>query len=255
VYSVKSLVFLMVLGSLALAQRIAVLGDWGADSPFRPQIAAAMRATHQQKPLEAIVTLGDNFYPSGVPVRRFVDDLPKLRIYPTFGNHDISALEAQFKLFGLDRTYYNVTLGNIEFFVLYSEGFDMAQRAWLESALRASSAPWKVVTLHRPLYSSGLYGGSHTLRQALEPLLTKYQVNLVLAGHEHDYERSQAKGITHIVSGGGGAWLRGFIFIRPQSKFHQETHSYLVLEATPEQLSITAYNAKNNIIDQTMLQR
>jgi acid phosphatase len=243
----------LLLWGLALAQRLAVIGDWGADSPHRPKIAASMRAAHAAKPFEAILTLGDNFYPRGKPVQRFVDELPKVHIYPTFGNHDVPALEAQFRLFGVDRTYYSVRLGDLEVFVLYSEHFDAAQKAWLEGALAASSAPWKIVTLHRPLYSSGVYGGNRSLRQAIEPLLTRYKVSLVLAGHEHDYERSVAKGITHIVAGGGGAWLRGFGLIRPESQFRQETPNYLVLEATPTQLTVTAYSEKNLVIDQTVL--
>ncbi|MER3482815.1 MAG: acid phosphatase [Meiothermus sp.] len=252
----KSLLLVgVLLSGLASAQRLAVIGDWGAASPHRPKIAASMRAAHEAKPFAAVVTLGDNFYPKGEPVQAWVDELPKVRIYPTFGNHDVTALLPQFKLFGVDRTYYTVRLGDVELFVLYSEHFDVAQKAWLEAALGASTAPWKVVTLHQPLYSSGIHGGNRALRQAIEPLLTRYKVNLVLTGHDHDYERLTAKGITHIVSGGGGAYLRGFLITRPESEFRRETPNYLVLEVTPEQLTITAYNEKNIQIDQAVLKR
>ncbi len=233
----------------AHAQRLAVIGDWGAESPHRPLVAAAMNEQHQQKPFAALLTVGDNFYPRGEPVLRFVQDLPPVRIYPAFGNHDVPALDRQLELFKVERPYYTVRLEHVEIFVLYSEDFSHTQRRWLEAALKASRAPWKIVALHRPLYSSGLHGGSRSLRQALEPLLTRYQVDLVLAGHEHNYERLEAQGIVHIVTGGGGAWLRGFVSVRPQSKVRLRSPNYLVVEATAEQLRVVTYNEKNNAID------
>ncbi|GEM83763.1 MAG: acid phosphatase [Meiothermus sp.] len=239
----------------AFAQRLAVIGDWGAESPHRPLIAGAMNEQHRQNPLEALLTVGDNFYPSGEPILRYLEDLPPVRIYPAFGNHDVPALGKQLELFRVERPYYTVRLENIEVFVLYSEDFSQAQRRWLEAALRASRAPWKIVALHRPLYSSGLHGGARSLRQTLEPLLTQYRVPLVLAGHEHNYERLEAKGIIHIVTGGGGAWLRSFVSVRPQSKVRLKSPHYLVLEATAEQLRVVAYNEKNTTIDRVEIKK
>lgn len=247
------LVFCIFLS--AHAQRLAVIGDWGAESPHRPLIAGAMNEQHRQKPFAALLTVGDNFYPRGEPVLRFVEDLPPVRFYPAFGNHDVPALSKQLELFKVERPYYTVRLENIEVFVVYSEDFSHTQRRWLEAALKASKAPWKIITLHRPLYSSGLHGGARSLRQALEPLLTQYRVSLVLAGHEHSYERLEAQGIVHIVTGGGGAWLRGFMSVRPQSKLRIKSPNYLILEATAERLLIVAYDEKNTAIDQVEIKK
>jgi acid phosphatase len=199
--------------------------------------------------------VGDNFYPSGEPILRYLGDLPSVRIYPAFGNHDVPALDKQLELFKVERPYYSVRLENIEVFVVYSEDFSQIQRRWLEAALRASKAPWRIVTLHRPLYSSGFHGGSRALRQALEPLLVQHRVALVLAGHEHSYERLEAKGIVHIVTGGGGAWLRNFGAVRPQSKIRRVSPHYLTLEATAERLLVTTYNEKNEAIDRVELKK
>ncbi len=244
--------FWAVLLGLALAQRIGVIGDWGADSPQRPQIAQAL---HRKEPLEALLTLGDNFYPRGEPVQRFLEELPRVRIYPAFGNHDVPALEQQLRLFGVERPYYAVRLGEVEIFVVYSEAFTPQQRAWLEAALQASQAPWKVVALHRPLYSSGFHGGSRSLRQGLEPLLLRYGVRLVLAGHDHDYERLVAKGIVHLVAGGGGAYGRDFRTVVPQSKVRWVSPNFLVLEATSTQLTVTAYDQNGGVLDRVELGR
>ncbi len=245
----------LALGLPGLAQRLAVLGDWGAETPHRPLVAQALRQQHQASPFEALLTLGDNFYPRGEPVQRYLNELPAARIYPAFGNHDVPTLAKQLELFKVEQPYYALRLENLEVFVVYSEHFSPAQRRWLEAALKASQAPWKVVTLHRPLYSSGFHGGAHSLRQALEPLLVQYRVPLVLAGHEHSYERLEARGIVHIVAGGGGAWLRNFRAVQPQSKVRRVSPNYLTLEATPERLLVTAYNEKNETIDRVELKK
>lgn len=246
---------LLWLSLSALAQRIGVIGDWGAESPHRALIAEAMRKSHELKPLDALLTLGDNFYPRGEPIQKFYDELPRVRIYPTFGNHDVPAITKQLKLFGAERPYYSVRLEQLELFVLYSEEFTPQQRKWLEGALAASSATWKVVALHRPLYSSGVHGGNRSLRVAIEPLLRQYKVPLLLAGHDHDYERLEARGTVHIVAGGGGAYLRDFLLAQPESKVRKVSPNYLILEASPERLIITAYNEKNQVIDRVELGR
>ncbi|MEO8521924.1 MAG: Ig-like domain-containing protein, partial [Acidobacteriota bacterium] len=91
-----------------------------------------------------------------------------------------------------------------------------AQIAWLQADLAATSQPWKVALLHRPPYSSGGEHGSQLdVRAALTPVFERYGVQLVIGGHEHDYERTVAlradvpdpTGVTYIVTGGGGAPL------------------------------------------------
>ena len=78
------------------------------------------------------------------------------------------------------------------------------QWEWLDDELAASVNQWKVVLLHHPLYSSGRHGSTYGARELLEPILRRHHVDLVLAGHDHDYERTHPlHGITHVVSGGG----------------------------------------------------
>ena len=81
---------------------------------------------------------------------------------------------------------------------------DSGQLEWLDDALASSTSQWKVVCLHHPLYSSGRNGSTPGLADALEPVLAAHHVDLVLAGHDHHYERTAPiRGITHVVSGGG----------------------------------------------------
>ena len=147
--------FLFAL-TLAQAQRLGVIGDWGADTRGRAQVAALLRKEHAQSPLTALLTAGDNFYPRGRVVEAYLQDLPPVPLYPAFGNHDAPNLEAQLRRFGLERPHYRVRFGGLEVFVLYTEGDLRAQRAWLEKALQSSTAPLKALLLHRPLLALGV---------------------------------------------------------------------------------------------------
>lgn len=71
-------------------------------------------------------------------------------------------------------------------------------------ALASSETVRKIVALHHPPYSAGWHGSSTNVRAAFEPLLNRYGVQLVLAGHDHDYQRSEPiNGTTYAVSGAG----------------------------------------------------
>ncbi len=240
-----------LLFPLALGQRLAVLGDWGAPTAGRAQVAALLQREHAQGPLTALLTTGDNFYPKGEVVEAYLGDLPPVPLYPAFGNHDAPSLRAQLERFGLERPYYRVRFGGLEVFVLYTEADLAAQRAWLEENLRKSQAPFRVLVLHRPLYSPGPHGGSPTLRALLGPLLTRYRVGLVLAGHDHLYARTRVEGVVHVVTGGGGA---GLYTPRPLPGFLvHKAHHALFLEGTPEGLWVYARDTKGAILDRLLL--
>jgi hypothetical protein len=75
------------------------------------------------------------------------------------------------------------------------------QSEWLEKELAASSSNWKIAVFHQPIYSSGgVHGSDVSLREALEPFFVKYNVSVVLSGHDHFYERVKPqKGITYMA--------------------------------------------------------
>jgi hypothetical protein len=63
---------------------------------------------------------------------------------------------------------------------------------------------WTIATMHHPAYSAGEHGSSMNVRRAWSPLFEEAGVPLVLAGHDHDYQRSTPQnGITYVISGGG----------------------------------------------------
>jgi acid phosphatase len=77
------------------------------------------------------------------------------------------------------------------------------QMAWFESALAASTAPWKIVVGHHPIYSGGIHGDTHFLVQHVLPLLKKHNVQAYINGHDHDLQHLQAETVNLFCSGAG----------------------------------------------------
>ena len=120
------------------------------------------------------------------------------------GNHDylkgvVMRLERRFPLvFSYfldskidDNQVFTLRYGPLQFFLLDSNRelpYLLTQRRWLDGQLRRSTAPWKILVLHHPLYS---VKGSNNLiqRWVFDPLVRRYGVDLVLQGHEHAYAR------------------------------------------------------------------
>ncbi len=103
--------------------------------------------------------------------------------------------------------YYSYNVGNIHFLALDAYGLDANKRmsdttgpqcAWIKKDLEANKLPWVVAYWHHPPYSKGSHdsdaGGAELelqdIRTKFLPFLEKYNVDLVLNGHSHSYERS-----------------------------------------------------------------
>ena len=202
--------------------KFGVLGDFGTGDPAQYEMADQMVKLHQRFKYDLVVLVGDNLYGSERP-QDFVNKFERpykplldagVKFYASLGNHD--AREQRFyKLFNMDgKLYYTFSpKANVRFFVLESTYPVPEQIQWVESELKASSSDWKIAYFHHPLYSSGdRHGSDLRLREVLEPLFVKYNVSVVLTGHDHFYERVKAeKGIAYFVVGSGGQLRKGNI--------------------------------------------
>jgi predicted MPP superfamily phosphohydrolase len=202
--------------------KFAVLGDFGTGEQPQYQLAEQMAVLHGRFKYDFVVLVGDNLYGSERPQdfqKKF--ELPYkallnagVKFYASLGNHD--AREQRFyKLFNMEgKLYYAFSpKPNVRFFALDSTYPVPEQIQWIEKELAASSSDWKIVFFHHPLYSSGnRHGSDIRLREALEPLFLKYNVSVVLNGHDHFYERVKPqKGIAYFVVGSGGQLRKGNI--------------------------------------------
>ena len=227
-------------GTLALplrdgSVRFAVIGDSGRGDDAQHEVARQMVAWHERFPFDFVLMLGDNIYGPHTPddfVKKFEEPYRALleagvTFHAAIGNHDEPS-EINYAGFNMGgRRYYTfrrserrlegLTGAGVRFFVLDSRSLDPNQLSWLRSQLAESGSAWKIAFFHHPLYTSGRYrAGARVLRLALEPLLIEGDVDVVLAGHEHFYERTVPQhGISYFISGGAGSLRRGDI--RPSS--------------------------------------
>jgi len=78
------------------------------------------------------------------------------------------------------------------------------QVQWLDSVLAYNPNNWTIVTTHYPMYSTKMGRDNKELRDAIKPLFDKYQVDIVLQGHDHSYGRGRNIATGSRVTDGGG---------------------------------------------------
>ncbi|HEX2191798.1 MAG TPA: metallophosphoesterase [Acidimicrobiales bacterium] len=206
----------------------------------------ATAALLDARPAGVVATLGDNVYDSGTP-REFAECYAptwgrhKDRTRPAPGNHDYDTTHAAgyFGYFGAaagdpTKGYYSYDLGAWHVIVLNSNcpstscEVGGSQERWLRTDLAASGASCTLAYWHHPPFSSGSTHGSDDAVAPLFRALYEAGAELVLAGHEHNYERfaplapsgkvDPARGIRTFVVGTGGRSLYGFGSPHPGSE-------------------------------------
>lgn len=247
--------------------RFVALGDTGTGESAQFAVARRMLSYHDEKRYETVLLLGDNIYPNGNPsdlAAKFEKPYAELlrrgvRFRAVLGNHDVQrGREAQIRYqhFNMGgRAYYSFVEGNglVEFFALDSNRMDQEQLNWLEGALSASKARWKIAFFHHPIYSSSrAHGSSLKLRALLEPLLVRYRVAAAFSGHDHVYERIKPQqGVKYFVSGAGGKLRRDNIN-RNSPLFeagNDQFNSFMYVEVKPERLTFWAVEPEGRILD------
>ncbi len=116
---------------------------------------------------------------------------------------------------------------------------DSAQMNWLEADLSASSAKCTIAYWHHPLFSSSSRNPATNEMRQVWNVLYAHNVDIVLNGHDHSYERFDpqdptgrldlARGIVEFVVGTGGADLYSFGIIQPNSRVQASTYGVLKL--------------------------
>src|SRR5215203_78475 len=241
-------------------RELAVIGDSGTGNSNQYRLAKVFTDNHQRFPYEFVLMLGDNMY-GGESARDFQKkfEIPYkpvldkgIKFYAALGNHD-STNQRMYKHFNMsgERFYTFRPKAGVRFFALDSNYMDRTQLQWLEKELAASGSDWKIMYFHHPLYSSGGAHGSDTaLRDQLEPLFLKYGVDLVLAGHEHFYERLKPqKGIHYFISGGAGKVRKGDVGGQYTEKAFDQGFHFMIFEIDGDQLHFQTISDLQKTVD------
>jgi len=280
------LTILLVSASLvAQAQsdsvRFAAVGDYGTNSS-REQAVADLITTFSP---DFVITTGDNSYSStpiddnigkyyaayiGAYTGAYGSGADTNQFFPSAGNHDysdgagINAYLAYFTLPGANiasslssgnERYYDFAVGPVEFFAVNSnvqepDGITgtSTQAQWLQTRLSLSSAPWKIVYMHHPPYSSSSVHGSEVVMQWP---YEDWGATAVLTGHDHTYERiirddnTDGKSMPYFVTGLGGRTPYAFPtsgFVAGSEVRYNANNGTMIIDATTERISFYFYS-------------
>ena len=231
----------------------------------------------------------------------------RIPFYPVAGNHEYITNRAEPFLAqhsfpgngtAADRNrYYSFDWGNVHFVAIDANlhrppycppsGCDPAlgpaferMLKWLDEDLTRNRSFWRVAYWHQPPYGYGPNEADPLERQARDfivPILEKHDVQLVLNGHEHSYQRSRfiregqivdvstcpiaispppesngvcpaQSGILYITTGGGGANLYA-VPTRAQVAFGMTAHHYLKVEVNGGKMKISPISVDGFLIE------
>jgi 3',5'-cyclic AMP phosphodiesterase CpdA len=171
------------------------------------------------------------------------------------GNHDVMKGRGyeQMEVLGMPGRYWAQEYGDVLIVGIDSNEIDdPEQLQFLEEAMASTDATWKIVAVHHPPYSAGYQGSSVDVRETLAPLLQRYGVQLVLSGHDHDYQRSvPIDGVTYVVSGGASGTRR-----TGEDDFTAVAYSWhnlVDIAVTGDRLVLRAVGQDGSVFDEVVL--
>jgi 3',5'-cyclic AMP phosphodiesterase CpdA len=257
--------------------RFLVYGDNRTDSAAHAAVVRAMSET----PADFLVNTGDLVEEGGrrAQWKQFFEiEGPLLRnhaLFAAIGNHELyhdDAGENYEGYFGFETADYSsrpsgpsgpsahpygtVAFGNVRFFFIDAmHDWDSgAERAWLERELAQTDdeadRPWRIAVMHHSPWSSGKHGPNTKLVGAHIPeLLAVHKVDLVLAGHDHMYERGDAGLMKYIVTGGGGAPLYQPESRLPTARKLEASYHFVEISTDADALRVVAHRTDGTVID------
>jgi len=254
------------------AFRVVAVGDTGSGDAG----ARSVRDLVLSLAPDLVLDAGDVAYPAGTAEQvrggllyPYAEVLARVPLLPVWGNHDVGTLSGAPLADALvlptndedgSERFYRQRWGALEVFCLDSNddvGAGSPQRAWFARSLAASTARWRFVVFHHPAYSSSRHGSTAAIDASLVPLFDAAGVDLVINGHDHDYERTHPlragvpsdvgggpdyldpAGTIYVVTGGGGQEL----YPAGTSPFTARSESVrhaVAIDVTPSTLTVRA---------------
>ena len=212
---------------------LLALGDIASCTAHGDEQTAALLA----KLPGTIAAIGDLVYPYGTAQDfancfspRWGPLVPRIRA--ALGNHEYATGSAAAALTTLglpQQGWYSYALGAWHVVVLNGNcrfvggcAAGSPQWRWLRADLAAHSSTCTLAYWHQPRYSSGLHG-SDPAYQPFWDLLARAKADVVLGGHDHDYERfAPVQGLREFVVGTGGASHYPVLWPRRGSIVHND---------------------------------
>lgn len=263
----------------AAAQRMFLIGDWGTRGALQRRVAEAMtQAVKDRGAVEAIISTGDNIYPSGVdsaddPLwastfeQIYASEQLNVPWVAVLGNHDYrKRVLAQVEYGRRNRnwvmpaTYFThrvTSPSGVRTRLICMDTQQLLQKAdgwkeqmeWLDRSLQRDPADhWNLVIGHHPMRSYGHYRDNDWMLRELKPRFTHAGVDAYFCGHDHDLQiiDHPDDDLLCVVTGGGGGcrsttWGQHTVAAATGGGFARWS-------ATTSKASITLINARAELV-------
>jgi acid phosphatase type 7 len=154
--------------------------------------------------------------------------------------------------------YYSFRWSNTRFFVLnaFAAWQDAEDRGWLKQELanadHEEGLEHRIVVMHHGPTSSGPHGPNVPLqRRKILEIMRDHHVELVLAGHDHLYERGEFQGVKYLISGGGGAPLYSpHEKLRPGTMVVEAAYHYVKIRIEGSAIATTARRLDGSVMEE-----
>lgn len=263
---------------------------------YQKNVAAGMGKAAHDLGASFVIATGDNFYPYGVQSVQdyhwissfesiYTAQSLHVRWFPVLGNHDyITNPDAQVEYskvssrWNMPSRYYSKSFraGESEVLMIfldtdpiekqlrgaayddvkYVKGGVEKQLQWMDSLLENSTASWKIVVGHHPLYTGGWRKDSKDIRNIrglLEPYFEKHKVDIYIAGHEHHQEYIKPGGHTHYIISGAASEARRVEVYPKYGKFASQQQGFATFSLTAGKALIQFINYKDEIVNETII--
>lgn len=237
---------------------VVVLGDFGAGTPEQFAVAGAMEQLASDRAVDGLLTTGDNLYvddadlvwnqPFGWVADRGIP------VWAAFGNHDVESESRRLlaeALFGTER-HRTEQWGDVRLVILdANHPEDPVQLAWLDEQLAGAAGETVVVVFHQPAVSCSKHGADPAVVENWMERFAVADVDLVLQGHDHNYQHHLVDGIDYVVTGGGGYELYPLTPCPDGSRplAGAAEHHFLVLEQLGDRLLVSAIRTDGTVLD------
>ncbi len=189
-------------------------------------------------------------------------------VFATVGNHELAGEKgvgaATFLRYfasadegGKDRPklYGTFRWSNTRFFLLNAmDTWTGEDRAWLKEELDRAAAEaglaHRFAVLHHGPHSSGPHGGNRRLHeQGIMQIFQEGKVDLIIAGHDHAYERGTGEGVKYVVSGGAGAPLYPKKRTAAETAIYESVHHFVEVGVDGDKVELVATRASGSVLE------
>lgn len=214
---------------------------------------------------DVVYSAGENRHYEAAFFRPFAELLRHSPVYAVLGNHDKMNDDGRQLMANLvlpensltgDERFFSFAYGSVRVIGLDLDGnveADHPALSFLRQELPRVSEPWLVVLSHFPFYSASRQGDREDLQEHLLPLLRQHQVDLYLAGHDHNYQRFTGD-VVQVISGGGGKSLYVLEEHELLAKAVGEYH-FCTVEVSGSELTLQAIGNESGVMDELRLDK